>query len=58
MFAMKFGKGIVADRRTRARRTAFLAVALAGACLTAALGLHWSLAVLVAFVGYIVVNLI
>jgi CDP-diacylglycerol--serine O-phosphatidyltransferase len=58
MFAMKFGKGIVADRRTRARRIAFLAVALAGACLAAALGLHWSLAVLVAFVGYIVVNLI
>ena len=58
MFAMKFGKGIVADRRTRARRIAFLAVALAGACLAAALGLHWSLAVLVAFLGYIFVNLI
>ena len=58
MFAMKFGKGIVADRRTRARRIAFLAIALAGACLAAALGLHWSLAVLVAFLGYIVVNLI
>ena len=58
MFAMKFGKGMEADRRTRARRIAFLAVALAGAALTAILGLHWSLAVLLAFLGYIVVNFI
>lgn len=58
MFAMKFGKGMQADRCTRVRRIAFLAVALAGAALTAILGLHWSLAVLLAFLGYIVVNLI
>lgn len=57
MFAMKFGKGMEADRRTRSRRLAFACVAVLGAILTAVLGLHWSLAVLLAFLGYIVVNL-
>jgi len=58
MFAMKFGKGIKADRRTRAKRLWFLGIAVLGAILTAVFGLNWTLAVLVAFVGYIVVNLI
>ena len=58
MFAMKFGKGMEADRPTRRRRAAFFCVAAAGVVLAAALGLHWSLAVLVAFVGYVLVNLI
>lgn len=57
MFAMKFGKGMEADRRTRILRLAFACVAVLGAVLTAALGLHWSLAVLIAFTGYIIVNL-
>lgn len=58
MFAMKFGKGIEVSRATRARRIAFFCVALAGAIITAAFGLHWSLAVLIAFLGYVLVNLI
>lgn len=58
MFAMKFGKGIETDRRTRSRRLAFLCVSVIGAVLTAVFGLHWSFAVLAAFVGYILVNLI
>ena len=58
MFAMKFGKGIEADRRTRNRRIAFLALALLGAVVTIVLGQHWSLAVLLAFLGYVLVNLI
>ena len=58
MFAMKFGKGIQTDRRTRVKRLAFLCLALVGVAVTAALGLHWSLAVLLAFLGYILVNLI
>ena len=58
MFAMKFGKGIEVSRATRARRIAFFCVALAGAAVTAAFGLHWSLAVLTAFLGYVLVNLI
>ncbi|MBR3011700.1 MAG: CDP-diacylglycerol--serine O-phosphatidyltransferase [Bacteroidales bacterium] len=58
MFAMKFGKGIEVSRATRARRIAFFCVALVGAIITAAFGLHWSLAVLTAFLGYVLVNLI
>ena len=58
MFAMKFGKGIEADKRTCARRIAFLVIAVTGAVVTIALGQHWSLAVLLAFLGYILVNLI
>lgn len=58
MFAMKFGKGMETDKCTRAKRIAFLAVALAGIIVTIALGQHWSLAVLLAFLGYIVVNLV
>ena len=58
MFAMKFGGGIESDRRTRVKRIAFLAVAVVGTVVTIALGQHWSLAVLIAFLGYILVNLI
>lgn len=58
MFAMKFGKGMETDGRTRARRIWFLALAVAGIVVTAVLGLHWSLAVLLAFLCYILVNLI
>lgn len=58
MFAMKFGKGMEVSRATRVRRIAFFCVALAGAAVAAIFGLHWSLAVLVAFVGYVLINLI
>ena len=57
MFAMKFGKGIETDRRTRAKRIAFLTVAVIGTVVTIALSQHWSLAVLLAFLGYVLVNL-
>jgi CDP-diacylglycerol--serine O-phosphatidyltransferase len=58
MFSMKFGKDIKADRATRIRRICFFGVALAGVVVTAFLGLHWSLTVLVAFLGYVLINLI
>ena len=58
MFAMKFGKGIQADRHVRILRISFLVVALAGVILAIALHQHWSLAVLIAFLGYILVNLV
>ena len=58
MFAMKFGKGIESDRRTRCKRMAFAGLTLAAAVVTAVLGLHWSLTVLLAFLGYILINLI
>ena len=58
MFAMKFGKRIETDRRTRVKRIAFLVIAVIGAVVTIALAQHWSLAVLLAFLGYILVNLI
>jgi hypothetical protein len=58
MFAMKFGKGIETDRPTRIRRICFFVVALAGVAVTAISGLHWSLAVLIAFLGYVLINLI
>ena len=57
MFAMKFGNGIETDRRTRAKRIAFLTVAVIGTVVTIALSQHWSLAVLLAFLGYVLVNL-
>ena len=58
MFAMKFGKGIEGtDRRTRVKRIAFLAIAVIGTVVTIALAQHWSLAVLLAFLGYVLVNL-
>ena len=58
MFAMKFGKGIEGtNRRTRVKRIAFLAIAVIGTVVTIALAQHWSLAVLLAFLGYVMVNL-
>lgn len=58
MFAMKFGKGIEGtDKRTRVKRIAFLVIAVIGTVVTIALAQHWSLAVLLAFLGYVLVNL-
>ena len=58
MFAMKFGKGMEADRRTRSRRFWFLGLAVLCLVLTLVFGQHWSLVFLGTFVGYILVNLI
>jgi len=58
MFSMKFGKGIETDRSARDKRLWFLGLAVLAAIVTAAFGLHWTLAVLAAFAGYIVINLI
>ena len=58
MFAMKFGKGIETDKRTRSRRFMFLGLAVLSIILTAVFDLHWSLVFLGTFVGYILVNLI
>ena len=58
MFSLKFGKGIETDSRMRIKRVCALGIAVLAAVLTAAFGQHWTLAVLAAFVGYILVNII
>ena len=58
MFAMKFGKGTTkAESAVVCKRVIFLAVAAIGLILVLALGLHWTLAVLIAFLAYILINL-
>lgn len=58
MFAMKFGKGTSkAEAAVVRKRVIFLAAAAAGLILVLALGLNWTLAVLLAFAAYILINL-
>ena len=58
MFAMKFGKGTSkAEAAVVRKRVIFLAAAVAGLILVLALGLNWTLAVLLAFAAYILINL-
>jgi CDP-diacylglycerol---serine O-phosphatidyltransferase len=58
MFAMKFGKDIKADPLTRMERTGFLSGVLCLTAVTAILGTNWSLAVLLSFLYYIILNAI
>lgn len=58
MFAMKFGTGARTSRLDRVKRIVFLAVVLAAVAVVLALHLHWSVAVLVSFTGYVLVNLL
>ena len=57
MFSMKFGGGKEASRVDIVKRVAFVVVGLLGILVTAIAGLHWSLVLLIAFTGYIVINL-
>ena len=58
MFSMKFGKDTVQDRRTGILRIIFLTAAVLTVCIVAAFRLHWSLAILIIFSIYIVMNII
>lgn len=58
MFAMKFGKGTSrAEAAIVRKRVIFLAAAAAGLILVLALGLNWTLSVVIAFTAYILINL-
>ena len=58
MFSFKFGGGRKASREDNVKRLAFLLVTVLGALVTAIGGWHWSLVFLIAFSGYILVNLL
>ena len=57
MFSMKFGGGNKASRLDGIKRIMFLCIAVLAAVAAALAGLNWSLVVLAAFVGYILINL-
>ena len=57
MFAMKFGKGLEADSRTKMMRTGFLAGSVCIIIAVAVLGANWSLTFLFIFLYYLALNL-
>ncbi len=57
MFSMKFGGGGEASRTDSLKRNVFLCTAVLSVLVVAVLRLHWSLILLVSFLGYILVNL-
>ncbi|MBQ6253521.1 MAG: CDP-diacylglycerol--serine O-phosphatidyltransferase [Bacteroidales bacterium] len=57
MFSMKFGGGHKTSKREWIKRVDFLVIAVAAVVLTVVAGLHWSFIFLLAFTGYILVNL-
>ena len=57
MFSMKFGVGKKAPGIENLKRWIFLGLAVAAVAVTALTGSNWALAVLLAFTGYILVNL-
>lgn len=58
MFSMKFGKGKTVTEGAKIKRTAFLSIIAILVIIVAAAGLNWSVAVLLTFVVYILMNLI
>ena len=58
MFSMKFGGGIKSSRADSVARIVFLAVCVLALLSVALTGFSWSLAVLAAFTGYILINLV
>ena len=58
MFSMKFGGGIKSSRSDSVGRIAFLIVCVLALLSVALTGSSWSLAVLAAFTGYILINLV
>lgn len=58
MFSFKFGGGNKASRNENVKRLVFLAVAVLGVLLAIFGGWHWSLVFLIAFSGYIIINLL
>ena len=57
MFSMKFGGGNKSSRMENVKRIVFAVVAMASVLLVALTHQHWSLIVLAAFSGYILINL-
>ena len=57
MFSMKFGGGNKASRIDSIKRVMFLCISVLAVVAVALAGLNWSLVVLIAFVGYILINL-
>lgn len=57
MFAMKFGGGNKASATDNIKRIVFLAVVLASVIVTLITGSNWSLAALISFTGYVLINL-
>lgn len=57
MFSMKFKKGMKQDMIISRMRLIFIISVAAAAILTAALGLRWSMTVLLSFTAYIVINI-
>lgn len=57
MFSMKFKKGQSKYSTVHRLRVAFLGAAFACSMLTVLLGLNWSFAVLLAFLSYIIINI-
>ena len=58
MFSMKFGGGNKASKVENIKRIVFVVVALAAVLVVALVRLHWSLIFLLAFSGYILINLV
>ncbi|MGM9766903.1 MAG: CDP-diacylglycerol--serine O-phosphatidyltransferase [Candidatus Cryptobacteroides sp.] len=58
MFSMKFGKGSSASRKVVVLRGIFLVSAAIAICLAAIFKCHWSLAILLTFSVYIVLNIV
>lgn len=58
MFAMKFGKGLEADCKTKILRIGFLSGAVCIVVAVATAGANWSLIVLLTFLYYIALNLV
>ena len=58
MFSMKFGGGIKSSRADSVARIVFLVVCVLALLTVALTGFSWSLAVLAAFTGYILINLV
>ena len=58
MFAMKFGKGLEADCKTKILRIGFLSGTVCIIVAVAIAGANWSLIVLLTFLYYIVLNLV
>lgn len=57
MFAMKFGKGLEADNKTKMLRTGFLSGTICIIVAVFVLGANWSLVVLFMFLYYLLLNL-
>jgi hypothetical protein len=58
MFSMKFKKNMKPGDHVNMLRLAFGAIVIASCITVAILGLNWSMTVLIAFVSYIILNIV